>query len=192
MITRLGTSADISGILQLQEQNLVCKISEEKLSEGFVTTPFTIPQLESLIAEDGVFVAVSDTKVVGYLLAGSWQYYSAWPIFRYMVSRFPIPGPNGNTITADNSFQYGPICIAHDHRGTGVFPALFECMRTVLAKRFPIGYTFINRINERSYIAHTKKLGLQVVDQFEFGDKSFYGLAFEMGVSVERDDTIIS
>jgi len=184
MLTRFGNSTDISDILLLQEHNLYGNLSEQQYSSGFVTTPFSVAQLESLIADDGVFVAVSDAKLVGYLLAGTWQYYSAWPIFPYMVSRFPLPGPQGKTITADNSFQYGPICIAQDHRGTSVFPALFECMRIHFSRRFPIGYTFINRVNQRSYVAHTRKLGLQVFDQFEFGGNSFYGLAFDTKQSV--------
>jgi len=178
IITRLATSSDIESILQLQDKNLYSLLSETQRQDGFVTTPFTVEQIEILIGEGGVFVAIEATEVIGYLFAGSWQYFSQWPIFRYMVTRFPIVEFEGDTIAAENSFQYGPICIAREHRGSGAFELLFECMRNAFATRYPFGYTFINKANQRSFVAHTQKLGLKVTDQFEFNDRSYYGLAF--------------
>ena len=44
--------------------------------------------------------------------------------------------------------------------------------------------TFINRLNPHSYHAHTKKLGMTVIDEFEFNGRPYYGLAFDMARSV--------
>jgi hypothetical protein len=57
-------------------------------------------------------------------------------------------------------------------------------MRLGIHKRFPIGITFINQVNEVSYKAHTKKLGLQVIDTFTFNEKNYYTLAFDTEKSV--------
>ena len=63
-------------------------------------------------------------------------------------------------------------------RGSKVFPQLFDLMRSSFASKFPIGVTFINKLNERSFAAHTRKLDLEIVDEFEFNGNSFYTLAF--------------
>jgi hypothetical protein len=38
--------------------------------------------------------------------------------------------------------------------------------------------TFINKLNERSFAAHTRKLNLEIIDEFQFNGNSFYTLAF--------------
>ncbi|NJL52977.1 MAG: hypothetical protein HC930_13640 [Hydrococcus sp. SU_1_0] len=62
-------------------------------------------------------------------------------------------------------------------RGSGAFPQLFVTMRSSLAERYPIGITFINRLNQRSLKAH-QKLNLEIIDEFEFNQGSYYSLAF--------------
>jgi hypothetical protein len=50
-------------------------------------------------------------------------------------------------------------------------------MRSNLAARYPMGITFINQINQRSLNAHIK-LNLEIIDEFQFNDSLYYGLAF--------------
>jgi hypothetical protein len=44
--------------------------------------------------------------------------------------------------------------------------------------------TFINKVNIISAMAHTKKLGWQIIDEFEFNNNHYLGLAFDMTTSV--------
>jgi hypothetical protein len=176
--TRLATKNDVEGILALQTLNLFANLSEAERQEGFVTTPFTVEQIEALLAEDGVFVADMNHKIVGYAYAGSWQYFSQWPIFPFMVSRFPDCPFRGEVLTMENSFQYGPVCIDHSLRGTDAFSRLFAAMRKGMSDRYPIGGTFINQINARSVKAHTQKLDLEIIDDFGFNGQRYFGLAF--------------
>lgn len=185
MQTRLGTPADIDGILALQELYLFRNLDDEQRKEGFVTTPFTVQQLEQVIQERGLFVAEDETyKIVAYAFAASWKYFEQWEIFNYMVSRFPNLSFEGNEITTENSFQYGPVCIDKKYRGTGLLQLIFEEMRLELLKRYPISITFINKINLVSEKAHTKKLGWKIIDEFEFNNNQYIGLAFDMNKSV--------
>jgi hypothetical protein len=178
-IIRSATTADIPGIQALQTANLYTNLSEaDRQTYGFVMTPFSVEQLMALMAEDGAFVAEVEGRIVGYVFAASWAYFSQWAIFPYMVSRFPkLESFQGQTITDENSFQYGPVCVDRSQRGTGVFPALFATMCEGMKARYPIGYTFINRKNTTSFAAH-QKLPLRVMDEFEFNENAFYGLAF--------------
>jgi hypothetical protein len=178
MTMRTAHESDIEGILKLQSVNLYQNLSELERKEGFVTTPFTVKQIRALQAQTGVFVAENQGAVAGYAFAGTWDFFSQWPIFPYMVSRFPQLEFHGVQITASNTFQYGPVCIDRELRGGGVFPQLFETMRSSFSSRFPIGVTFINKANPRSLAAHTRKLNLEIIDEFEFNGNSYCSLGF--------------
>ena len=184
MITRLGTNKDISGVLDLQALNLQANLPLEALENGFVTTPFTPTLIEQIIQMDGLFVAEDRGKIIAYVYAGSWNYFQQWPIFSFMVERFPYLKFKAQPITVTNSFQYGPICIAKAYRGKGVLSKIFEEMRSSLAPNYPISITFINGINKRSTKAHVEKLGWEIIDRFSFNDNEYLGLAYDMKVPV--------
>lgn len=178
MLIRIGTERDIDGIIALQSQNLYANLSAAELAGGFVTTPFTPELIRLLFAQTGVFVAEIDSKIVGYVLAGDWEFFLQWEIFRVMTSRLPALQFQGMNIDVERSFQYGPVCIDRRLRGSGILPDLFAKMRTSFAPKFPIGVTFINQLNQRSLMAHTRKLDLEIIDEFESNGNSFYTLAF--------------
>jgi hypothetical protein len=180
----LATPAHIPGIITLQNKYLYAHLSVEERKKGFVTTPFTELQIKDAMDEAGLFIAIEGVKVVGYVFAGSWTYFSAWPIFPFMIDR--LAGKMfGNIIISDtNTFQYGPVCIDEKYRGTGLFNRLFEGMRIEMSKRFPVGLTFINQVNDHSYHAHTKKLGLEMIETFPFNGNEYFALGFDTGKSV--------
>ena len=183
--TRIGNNDDIDGILALQEKYLYLNLSELEREKGFVTTPFTVSQIQEIIKQNGIFVGENENKeIVAYVYAGSWSYFEQWEIFNFMVSRFPKLNFNGNEITTINSFQYGPVCIAEEYRGQGLLNEIFEEMRTAFIKKYPISITFINKVNAISLNAHTKKLGWVIIDEFEFNNKNYIGLGFDMKRSV--------
>ncbi|WP_444996800.1 hypothetical protein [Aliikangiella sp. IMCC44359] len=184
MITRIANEGDLPEIIKLQERNLFDKLSEKEKQNGFVTTPFTRQQLTDLIESDGLFVLEKSDQVKGYTMANGWDYFSQWPIFPFMIARYEGEIFAGTLITQANTFQYGPVCIDSSLRGTDAFPRLFEIMRLTLANRYPVGITFINQVNERSYQAHIKRLKMQVIDEFEFSGRYYYGLAFDTSISV--------
>jgi hypothetical protein len=177
-IARIATETDIEGILDLQSQNLYLNLSSDELADGFVTTPFTPDLIRSLLAKDGVFVAEFESRIVGYVLAGGWDFYAQWEIFRLMISRLPDLSFQGEKIEIDRSFQYGPVCIDRALRGSGILSELFGLIQTSFVDRLPIGVTFINQLNQRSLAAHHRKLGFEIIDEFQFNHGNFYTLAF--------------
>ncbi len=177
-IVRIATEADIDGILALQSQNLYLNLSSDELADGFVTTPFTPDLIRDLLDRDGVFIAEVGGKIVGYVLAGGWDFYAQWEIFRLMISRLPDLSFQGEKIDIDRSFQYGPVCIDRTFRGSGILSQLLELIHSSFKDRLPIGVTFINQLNQRSLAAHHRKLGFEIIDEFEFNNGNFYTLAF--------------
>lgn len=172
--------SDIQGVLALQDLYLVTNLSEEEKAFGFVTTPFTVQQLTEVIQKEELFLAKDNNKIIGYIFAGSWEFFNQWPIFNYMNSLFPKLTFLDFKITTTNSFQYGPICIHKNYRGKGLITSLFELMRINLSQKYPLSLTFINKINIPSTKAHTEKLKWTIIGDFQFNTNDYYILAYDM------------
>ncbi|NVJ52740.1 MAG: GNAT family acetyltransferase [Campylobacteraceae bacterium] len=186
MVLKVAELSDIDDVLELHYKYQVDSIKEEDKKDGFVTTPFTKEQLTSLIEqEQGLFIARLDGKVVAYVMCASWQFWSSWPMFRFMIEELPKLNYLGQTLSVENSYQYGPVCIDKSVRGKQVLERIFEYARVCMAKRYPILVTFINKINPRSYEAHTRKLGLEVIQEFEFNNNQYYELVYDTSKEVK-------
>lgn len=171
---------NIPGILTLQELYLVSNLSEREKEAGFVTTPFTTTQLTDIIEQEGLFVAKDGSRIVAYIFAGSWNFFSQWPIFNYITAQFPDLRFLDFNITTTLTFQYGPICIAKEYRGQGLINSFFEFMRIHLVKKYPLSLTFINKTNIPSTKAHTEKLKWTIIADFIFNNNEYYILAYDM------------
>jgi hypothetical protein len=176
----VATKKDCGGILALQELYLVSNLTEIEKESGFVTTAFTLVQLYEIIAEKGLFVAKDKAVIIAYIFAGSWNFYSQWPIFNYMTDLFPKLQFLDFNIATTASFQYGPICIAKEYRSNGLITPFFEFMRIHIVKKYPLSLTFINKTNIPSQKAHTQKLRWTVIADFQFNNNSYHILAYDM------------
>lgn len=171
---------DISEISELQQLYHVSTIKENDKADGFVTTLFTEEQFAELIQkENGLAIACDGDKIVAYAMAASWDYWSKWPLFEYMIKDLPNTEYLGQVLSIENSYQYGPIAIHKDYRGSDLLPNLFEFSRKQMNKRYPILITFINQINPRSYNAHVKKLGLDLIKNFDYNNNQYYELGYD-------------
>ncbi len=174
---------DIPAIYALQQKYHISTIRETDKPDGFVTTLFTHEQLKELIErENGIAIARDGEGVAAYAMAASWEYWSKWPLFQFMIEDLPNIEYMGRTLSTENSYQYGPICIDKKYRGTDVLPRVFEFSMAQMSQRYPILITFINKINPRSYEAHTRKLGLDVIKSFVFNNNNYV----ELGCDTSR------
>ncbi len=169
---------DISAILELHFRYQVDSINEDDKKDGFITTAFNEQQLSELIkAEKGLFVAIKDGVIIAYVMAASWTFWSQWPMFAHMIKGLNEVKYQGLVLSTDNSYQYGPVCVDKSVRGEGVFEGLFEFALSEMAKRYEVLVTFINKINPRSFAAHTRKVNLDVTKEFEYNNNHYYELA---------------
>lgn len=188
MKTRLAKINDIDELLVLQKKFHVDTISPEDKPDGFVTTKLTEDQWKSLIEDEkGVSLLIDedkDDKIVGYALAASWEYWKVWPLFHYMIDRLHEDTYKGEVMSVENSYQYGPICILKEYRSTGAFEKLFFFSLATMKDRFKYLLTFVNQINPRSFNAHTHKVGLDVIKEFEFNNNKYW----ELGTTTDRTE----
>jgi hypothetical protein len=180
---KIAELSDIEATLKLHAKYQVDSIAEEDKKDGFVTTAFTKEELTQLIEqEQGLFIAKEGEEVLAYVMAASWQFWSKWAMFQHMIKELPNLEYLGETLSVDNSYQYGPICIDKSLRGTSVLKEIFNFSLEHMAKRYPILVTFVNQVNPRSYEAHTRKLELDVIQEFEFNGNRYW----EMGCLTNR------
>lgn len=180
MKLKIAELQDIDKVLELHYRYQIDSIKEEDKKDGFVTTPFTKEQLTKLINEEqGIFIALKDDAVIAYVMSASWQFWSAWPMFAFMIKDLQNLQYLGQTISVDNSYQYGPVCVDKSVRGSGLLEEIFHFARKEMAKKYPILVTFINKVNERSFQAHTKKFGLEVIKEFSYNNNHYYELVYD-------------
>jgi len=179
---------EIDKVLELHYRYQIDSIAEEDKKDGFVTTPFTPEQLKELIErEQGLFIALDGGEVVAYVMAASWAFWSAWPMFAFMIEGLGELAYNGERLSMENSYQYGPVCVDKRLRGSGVLEGIFEFARAQMAPRYPYLVTFINRVNPRSFAAHTLKLGLEVISEFGYNGNRYYELVYDTAKPLRGD-----
>ena len=175
---KVATLEDVSEVLALHYRYQVDSIAEEDKADGFITTAFTEQHLRDLIQiEQGLFIAKHNNKIVAYAMSASWQFWCQWPMFAYMVEHLADATYLGNSLTVDNSYQYGPVCVDKSVRGQGVFEQVFTFALAQMSQRYPFLVTFINQTNGRSFQAHTRKVKLDVIETFSFNHNEYYKLA---------------
>ncbi|MBN2618288.1 MAG: hypothetical protein JXR64_08270 [Spirochaetales bacterium] len=176
---RLATYNDIDNVLELHKKYHIDTIKPEDKADGFITTLLNTELLKELIDQDGLVIAINNKLVVGFVMSASWEYCSKWPMFQYMIGKLGELEYLGQKLTTYNSYQYGPVCIDKKFRGTGVLEGLFEYARIIMNRKYPILVTFVNKMNPRSVSAHTKKLKLDIITEFEYNNKSYLELVYD-------------
>lgn len=180
MTLKIAELKDIKDILELHKKYQIDGISNEDKKDGFITTNFTKEELTSLIIDEkGLFIAIKDNNIVGYIMSASWEYWKQWPMFVFMEKDLKNLSYLGKKLDTKNSYQYGPICIDKSVRGTGILEELFDFALESMSKRYDVLVTFVNKINERSFSAHKRKLGLDVIQEFEFNNNSYYEMVYD-------------
>jgi hypothetical protein len=180
MIFELAEKEDIDGVLSLHKKYHVDSITPEDREGGFVTTLLDKELLGELIErESGLVVAKEGERIIGFVMSASWEYCSQWPMFQHMISLLGEKEYLGQTLSTENSYQYGPVCIEKEYRGTGVLEGLFEVARKEMGKKYPILVTFVSPANPRSLKAHLHKLKMEKRGEFEYKGKSYIELLYD-------------
>ena len=176
---QLATPADFAEILALHASNHAKNVAPDARAGGFLTIDIALSDLETLHEKRSVWAArdAQSGALAGYVLAAPWDFYTRWPMFRTQTDRFPFSF-NGTPLNVENSFQYGPICVAQAFRGRGLVANLLETVKARYRDEYRFGATFINVANARSMAVH-RKLGFLTVDHWQTNGNEYETLAFE-------------
>ncbi len=179
-VFRRAVPEDYAAILRLQSANYIANLSESERQEGFLSAQFT-PEQTAAIAEDlGTMVAVVDHELAGFLCAFRREFDTGSPVIAKMLDSYDRVTFEGKPLSSFNSYIYGPVCIARQHRRRGLLRGLYEAQKNDLAGRFEVGVAFVSRSNSHSLQAHVAGLGMIEVGDFELKGNIYVILAFRV------------
>ena len=175
----LAQPADFDAMLALHALNHATRIASNERANGFLTLDLARADLEKLHQMRSLWMAreLKSGDLAGYVLAAPWDFYARWPMFRTQTDRFPLAFGDAQ-LTVENSFQYGPVCVAREFRGRGLLAQLLNAVKARYRENYDFGATFINVENVASMAAH-RKIGLQTVDEWQANGNEYQTLAFE-------------
>jgi predicted GNAT superfamily acetyltransferase len=107
--------------------------------------------LPSVVAED-------QGALIGYALSMAVEAQPFVPVLQPMFEQIEKLG-------LKNFYVMGQVCVAKNHRGQGVFDALYDGHRRLYGSRFDALVTEISVRNQRSLRAHAR-VGFEVVHHY--------------------------
>jgi len=151
------TQEDLQQILNLQAMNLADNISQQELEEqGFVTVKHTLEVLTKMNLPYGHIIAKSSGVVIAYALVMLRDFAkdipALWPMFE-QINELSV---NDELLKDSRYFVMGQVCIAKEFRSQGVFPGLYQHMKTCMSPKMDYLVTEIAEHNVRSCRAHEK------------------------------------
>ncbi len=183
MIFRRANGADFDSMVKLQNLNLVSNISDEQKKDGFLSAAFSAPQFQSMDNDGCVIVGVTEevegveeTNVKSFLCASTPMFNLPFPLPATMVERFPTIKFEAKTLSDYQIIITGPVCVDETWRGKGVIEKLYKALYDEIHGQYQVAVVFVSVENPRSIKAH-EKLGMSVVDKFEFSGKNYVVMA---------------
>jgi L-amino acid N-acyltransferase YncA len=164
---RRALDEDLAGIHELLERNFAGNLSESQKKDGFLSIRFDGDQLREM-ADDGIMiVALSGSRVVGFLSTQTCRYNLTIPIAGAMIETL------SDSIEQQRTLVCGPVCIDSEFRGQGVFEQMYAHLIRESSGIYTTGITFVSAGNPRSIAAHRDKLGMTPAGQIEHEGATF-------------------
>ena len=155
----IAKESDLEGILGLQEAN-------QPEQGGTLSARFCRDRILVMMQDMPLLVVRNQGRVMAFLMTSSKRMNVDVPIIQAMLSTY---------CGSENSYVYGPICVAEEARGKGIAQALFFEVKRLLPGRE--GVLFIRRDNPASLQAH-EKMGMVEVATFAFDDRDHVVLSY--------------
>ncbi len=174
---RRMNDSDVDQVIAIQNESLLGKVSEADLKDGFVQGEFTAAAFRNFDRDVAVMVAEEGGKIAGYLCTSHLELHQGKELLKVLAKRTESIMFEGKPLSQYKLVITGPICIAKAERGKGIFEQLYNSFFASEGKTFEVSICFVDDANPRSLAAHINKLGMRVVDEFEFGGRKYNLLA---------------
>jgi hypothetical protein len=173
VIYRRPQLGDFDQMVALQRRNLISALDPLDREDGFLATAFTAKQFQEIDNSLGIFVAVDEDKVCGYLCASTPAFNQNFPIPKAMLERCATLFYHGQRITNYRYVIASPACIEKSYRRTYVFLRLAERILSFISNQHELILTLISEKNTQS-LHSAQKMGMEIIDQFDVEEQRFY------------------
>lgn len=168
-------------ILQLQQQNLISAINEERQSkEGFVFAEHTLPLLKEMATHLPQVVALYQGQVIGYNLTMLASMKNIVTSLIPMFDEFEKSYYKGRLLTEYKFMVGGQVCVDKAFRGQDLLKKLYYATRDRLSQDYQVCVTEIAGNNPISFAAHNK-MGFETVRSYYDGTMQWDIVAWGFG-----------
>lgn len=133
---RPAETKDLPDIVELLTRYRIDNLTGEERKGGYVSVKVDVPKLQKFLDNDqGIYVAYDREDVLcGVAMGSTWDFMNESPICQKMREILHEFKCEGEQLTKENSYLYGPICINMERRGGGIGKKLILCQHMV----FPV------------------------------------------------------
>lgn len=158
------TQDEFQQIALLSGANQRTVLSEAyKQSQGFLTWLYTTDMLEEMTRIAPSVIVKAGDEVAGYALTALKETAAIQPELGHTLAHVETLSWKNRPVTGYGYYYMGQICIAHDHRGKGIFDMLYRHHKTVFQPQFELLVTEISASNHRSMKAHLNT-GFEIIN----------------------------
>ena len=169
--------------MALESRYYIDNLDPVQRGDGFISVLHPSHWWTRIIAGEGVHVAVTgDDDVAGFMVVIPPPDAAEPGLPAVLKGMLDLTGTlemNGTPIARQRFALHGPVCIAEEVRGRGVYSSLEAVTRDFYRDRFDVGVLFVAADNPRSLHTTTAKLGARSLAEFEADGRRFHFLAFE-------------
>lgn len=179
---RLARDDDVTGLSALESPYYIDNLDPAQRADGFISILHPPHWWDRVIEEGGVHVAIAGGEVAGFMVVITQPdpNETGLPaVLREMLILTETVEMNGTPIARQRFAVHGPVCIAEEVRGQGVYSSLHAITQEAYRDRFDLGVLFVAVDNPRSLHTTGTRLGAQSLAEFEADGKLFHLLAFE-------------
>ena len=179
---RLATSHDVPQLVALESRYYIGNLDPADRENGFISVLHPRQWFADMASIEAIHVAVDDDDhVVGFMVVAPPPDHvdaDTPEVVTKMLELSETQEVNGIPIAAQRFALHGPVCIAEEARGRGVYPALHAATTVTYRDRYDLGVLFVAADNPRSLHTVTTKLGAQKLAIFEAQGRAYHFLAF--------------
>ena len=179
---RVATQRDVPKLTGLEARYYIDNLDPAERANGFISILHPPHWWARAIDSGGVQVAVTeDDDVAGFMVVTpppDPAERGLPAVIKGMLDLTETLQINGTPIAAQRFCIHGPVCIAEEVRGRGVYSALHAAALEAYRDRFDLGVLFVAADNPRSLHTTTTKLGAQSLAVFEADGRQYHFLVF--------------
>lgn len=180
-VIRLAAPVDVPALTALEARYYIGNLPPESRDNGFISVQHSAEWFGAAVASAGIHVAEMAGDLVGFIVVtGMPRRADTQPgsISRAMADLTEATSFRGRLLASQRVACRGPVLIAEQARGQGIYTAFNAVTREAYRDRFDVGVLFVAADNPRSLHTTTTKLGAESLGLFFVGGRCYHFLAY--------------
>lgn len=180
-VIRVATPTDVPALMALESRYFIGNLPPESRDNGFISIQHSAEWFTAALATAGIHVAELAGDLVGFIVVTELPRRAdtqPGSISRALVDLTEATSFRGRLLAGLRVACRGPVLIAEQARGQGIYTAFNEATRQAYHERFDVGVLFVAADNPRSLHTTTTKLGAESLATFVVSGRNYHFLAY--------------